>query len=169
MEKDAKAGSLNLTLFPMLLFLLSSISCTPMLIGQAAIQGAKVGAFAVASASAKDHETDLEGSLKAFNTAFRFEDYAKASVFVSPDEKDKFWSEVDRFNGKIRIVEYELRDLQPDEKKNHATAIMYFQYWRTESPILKTVSTTQKWQYSEKDKAWKISDSGFAAFPSSSN
>ncbi len=106
--------------------------------------------------------------MKDFNEAFRFEDYAHASVFVSPDKKEKFWSEVDRFQGKIRLAEYELRDVQLDEKKGHATAILYFQYWRPESPILKTVSFTQKWQYSEKDKAWRISDSGFEAFPSSS-
>ncbi|MGO9691270.1 MAG: hypothetical protein ACLP2X_22445 [Syntrophobacteraceae bacterium] len=110
----------------------------------------------------------MKDSVKDFNEAFRFEDYAQASVFVSPDKKEKFWSEVDRFHGKIRLAEYELRDMQLDEKKSHATAILYFQYWRPESPILKTVSFTQKWQYSEKDKAWRISDSGFEAFPSSS-
>jgi hypothetical protein len=165
MEKDEKARSLNLTLFAMLLFLLSSVSCTPLLIGQAAYQG--VGIVAVA-ASMEDSDK-LKDSVKAFNEAFRFEDYEKASVFVSPDKKEKFWSEVDGFNGKIRIAEYELRDMQPDEKKNHATAIVHFQYWRTESLILNTVSITQKWQCSEKDKAWRVSDSGFAAFFSNSH
>ena len=42
-----------------------------------------------------DH--DAKGSVKAFNEAFRSEDYSQASVFVSPDKKEKFWSEVDRF------------------------------------------------------------------------
>jgi hypothetical protein len=42
------------------------------------------------------------------------------------------------------------------------------QYWRPESMIIKTVSFTQKWQYSEKDKTWRVSDSGFEAFPSNS-
>ena len=170
MGKDEKAGSLILTLFAMLLFLLSAVSCAPILAGEAASQGTLlvVGVAAASSASTEDHDKNLKGSVKAFNEAFRIEDYAQASVFVSPDKKEKFWSEVDRFQGKIRITEYELRDMQLDEKKNHATAIMYFQYWRIESPILETVSFTQKWQYSEKDKTWGVSDTGFEAFPSNS-
>ena len=169
MEKDEKVSSLILTLFAMLLILLSTVSCAYIMAGQAASQGALLVATAAASASAEDHDKNLKDSVKAFNEAFRFEDYAQAYVFVSPDKKEKFWSEVDRFQGKIRLAEYDLRDMQLDEKKNHATAILYFQYWRPESPILKTVSFTQKWQYSEKDKKWRVSDSGFEAFPSNSH
>ncbi len=168
MGKDEKAGSLILTLFAMLLILLSTVSCAYMIAGEAAVQGAVVVATAAASASAEDHDKNLKASVKAFNDAFRSEGYTQASAFVGPDKKEKFWSEVDRFQGKIRIAEYELRDMQLDEKQNHATAILYFQYWRPESPILKTVSLTQTWQYSEKVKTWRVTDSGFEAFPSNS-
>ena len=167
MEKDEKAGSLILTLFAMLLILLSTVSCAYMMAGEAASQGALLVATAAASASA-EHPDKLKDSVNAYNEAFRSEDYAQASVFVGPDKREKFWSEVDRFQGKIRLAEYELRDMQLDEKKSHATAILYFQYWRPESPIVKTVSFTQKWQYSEKDKTWRVSDSGFEAFPPNS-
>jgi hypothetical protein len=166
MGKDEKTGRLNFALFAMLLFLLPSVSCAPFLLGPAAIEGAKIVTFGVACALTEDQAKDLDGSVKAFNTAFRFEDYTKASVFVSSDDREKYWSEVDRLNGRIRIAEYELKEMQPDEKKNHATAIVHFQYWLTESPTLKTVSIAQKWQYSKEDKAWRVSDSGFAAFPS---
>ncbi len=169
MGKDEKASSLILTPFAMLLFLLSAVSCAPMLMGQAACDVAQTGTLLVAdAASPKDPDKNLKDSMRAFNDAFRVGDYAQARVFVSPDKKEKFWSEVDRVQGKIRIAEYELRDLQLDEKKNHAAAILHFQYWRTESPSLKAVSFTQKWQYSEKDKTWRVSDSGFEAFPSNS-
>jgi hypothetical protein len=168
MEKYEKAGSLILTLFAMLSILLSTVSCVYMMAGQAASQGALVVATAAASASTEDHDKNLKDSVQAFNEAFKFEDYAQAAVFVSPDKKEKFWSEVDRFQGKIRLAEYELRDMQVDKKNNYATAILYFQYWRPEAPIVKTVSFTQKWQYSKKDKTWRVSDSGFEAFPSNS-
>ena len=171
MGKDEKAGSLILTFFAMLLILLSTVSCASLFLGEAASESASVvvGVAAVSSASTGEHDKNLKGSVKAFNEAFRSEDYAQASVFVSPDKKEKFWSEVDRFQGKIRLAEYELRDVQLDEKKSHAAAILSFQYWRPESPSVKTVSFTQKWQYSEKDKAWRVSDSGFEAFPSNSH
>ena len=153
----------------MLLFLLSAVACAPMLINEAATDGAAVLTAAVASsASPKDPDKNLKESVQAFNEAFRFEDYTQAVVSVSPDKKEKFWSEADRFKGRIRIADYELRDVQLDEKKNHATAILYFQYWRPESPTLKAVSCTQKWQYFEKDKTWRVSDWGFEAIPSNS-
>ncbi|MGA2224904.1 MAG: hypothetical protein ABSH41_10720 [Syntrophobacteraceae bacterium] len=97
MEKDEKASSLILTLFAMLLILLSTVSCAYMMAGQAASQGAILVASAAASASTEDHDKNLKDSVKDFNEAFRFEDYAQASAFVSPDKKEKFWSEVDRF------------------------------------------------------------------------
>jgi hypothetical protein len=167
MKKDEKAGSRILSLFATLSILLSTVSCAYIMAGQAAYQGALLAATVAASASAEEHDKNLKATVEAFNGAFKFEDYKQASVFVSPDKKEEFWSDVDRFQGKIRITEYELRDMQLDEKNNKATAIFSSQYWRTESPILKTVSFTQKWQYSEKDKTWRVSDSGFEAFPSS--
>ncbi|MHC1726241.1 MAG: hypothetical protein AB9866_09575 [Syntrophobacteraceae bacterium] len=133
MEKDEKTSSLILTLFAMLLILLSTDSCAYIMAGQAAYQGAIIVAT-------EDYDKNLKDSVEAFNGAFRFENYRQASVFVSPDKKEEFWTEVDRFQGKIRITEYELRDMQLDEKKHFATAILYSQYWRPESPILKTVS-----------------------------
>lgn len=168
MEKDGKTSSLILALFAMVLILLSTASCAYVIAGQAACQGALVVATMAASASSEDHDKNLKDSVEAFNGAFRSEDYKQASVFVSPDKKEKFWSEVDRFQGKIRIADYELRDMQLDEKKKSATAIFCSQYWRAESPTLKTVSFKQNWQYSEKDKTWRVSDSGFEAFPSNS-
>ena len=169
MEKDKKACSRNLARFAMLLFLLSSVSCTPLVAGQAAYEGSMIVVAAASSGSTEDQYKNLKGSLRAFNEAFKFEDYAKASVFVSPDKKENFWNEADRFKGKIRLAEYEFRDMQLDEKKKRAKATVYFEYWRTESPVLETVSFTQKWQYSEKDKSWRVSDSGFEAFPSNSD
>jgi hypothetical protein len=168
MGKDEKTGSQILTLFAMLLFLLPAVSCTPMLAGQAAYQGTVAVATAAASASTEDPDKKLKDALNSFNEAFKFEDYKQASAFVTPDKKVEFWSEVDRFQGKIRLTEYELRDLQLDEKKDHATAILNVQYWRTESPVLKTVTFSQKWQYTAKDKTWRVSDIGFEAFLSNS-
>jgi len=169
MEKGERTGSPNLTLLAILLSLLSAASCAPMLAGEAAYQGAVVTVAAASSASTEEHDKHLKRSVSAFNDAFRFEDYLQASVFISPDKKENFWSEADRFKGKIRIADYELRDVQVDEKNNYAIAILNLQYWRPESPALKTVSCTQKWEYSKKDKAWTVSHSGFEVIPSNTH
>lgn len=169
MEKGEKGCLLKISLLGIiLLFFLSTVSCTPILIGQAAGEGALVVGAAASSESGKDPNENLKSSINGFNEAFQFEDYSQALAFVIPDKRKNFWSEADRFKGRIQIAKYELRDLELDRNKNHATALMYCEYWRPECPIVKTVSFKQKWQYSKNDKGWKVSVTGFGAFPSNS-
>ena len=79
------------------------------------------------------------------------------------DKKEHFWAEVDRFKGKIRITDYNLREVEQKDKSASANAILYFQFWRLESPTLQAVTFTQKWSFDQKEKQWKVSDSGFRA------
>jgi hypothetical protein len=146
MEKTGKPGPMILTLPLVLFFALIVASCASTGEGQE-----------------KKEERLLRASVEAFNGAFRWEEYAQASVFVPPDKREAFWAEVDKFKGKIRITDYELRDVELKDKGVWAIAILRFQYWRLESPILKSVSFTQRWYFTEKDKLWRVSDSGFGA------
>src|SRR5208337_3919813 len=65
----------------------------------------------------------LNASIEAYNTAFRWEDYTAAAVFVPADKKEQFWTEVDRFKGKIRIVDYQVREVTQADKGHRGTAI----------------------------------------------
>ncbi len=122
-----------------------------------------LAACASTGSSEKTKSETLTASVEAFNGAFKWEDYAAAATFASRGKKEEFWAEVDRFKGKIRIVEYTVRELEHEEKSCSATAVLYFQYWRTDSPTVQTVTFNQKWYYIEKDKQWKVLDSGFGA------
>ena len=128
---------------------------------------ALIVASCASSGSQDKKDKTLEGSLKfavdAFNSAFRWEDYTGAAAFVPKDKKEQFWAEVDKFKGKIRITDFNLREVELKDKNTSADAIMSFQFWHLESPTLKTVTLTQKWHYDEKDKHWKLNDSGFGA------
>jgi hypothetical protein len=110
----------------------------------------------------KQRET-LKDSVEAFNSSFRWEDYKSASVFVNPDQKELFWTEVDKFKRKIHLVEFQIREITWNEKAPVATAILFFQYYRTDAPILKSVSFSQKWYFSEKEKSWRLGQSGYQA------
>jgi len=111
----------------------------------------------------KKLETSLKLSIDAFNCAFKSEDYAEAAAFVPADQKEHFWAEVDRFKGRIRITDYNLREVQLTDKSTSANPIMYFQFYRLDSATLQTVTFTQKWHFDQRDKRWKVSDSGFGA------
>jgi len=114
------------------------------------------------SGDEKDKEA-LKASIEAFNQAFRWEDYNSASVFVPSGGKMRFWQEVDLFKGKIKIIDYQIRDIDHIEKSGVATAILHFQYYRPEVSTLQKVSFSQKWLFSEKDKGWILGQSGFEA------
>ena len=145
MTQSAKTGPIRLRL-PFILFLaLIVASC------------ASIGS------QDKKHEDSLKLSVDAFNTAFRCEEYTEAAFYVPADKKEHFWAEADRFKGKIRITDFNLREVELKDKSTSANPILYFQFWRLESPILKTVTLTQKWYFDQKDKRWKVSDSGFGA------
>ena len=118
-----------------------------------------------ASSGSQDKKlvTSLKLSVDAFNDAFRSEEYTEAAAFVPADKKEYFWAEVDRFKGKIRITDYNLREVQHTDKSTSANPIMYFQFYRLDSAALQTVTFTQKWYFDQKDKGWKVSDSGFGA------
>lgn len=117
--------------------------------------------------SDKKKAENFKAAVDAFNTSFRWEDFKTASAFIVPEKKEKYWTAVDLFKGKIRLFDFQIRETYLDEQNLTGTAIIYFQYYRTDAPNLKTVNFTQKWAYSEKDKLWKVTKSGFQAFTDS--
>ncbi len=105
----------------------------------------------------------LKSSVEAFNAAFKWEEYTTAADFLPHEKKAEFWKEVDQFKGKLRITDIEVRDVEVATKGTSGVAILHFQYWRPEAPVLKEATITQRWYYTDKDKLWRVSDSGFEA------
>jgi hypothetical protein len=103
----------------------------------------------------------LKASVEAYNNAIRWEDYTTAAEFVPAGKKEQFWTEADRFKGKIRIVDFQVREVTPEEKGHRGTAIIYLQYWRLASPTVVSLTISQKWFFIDKEKCWKVADSGF--------
>lgn len=125
-----------------------------------ALMAASCGSY---ESQEKKQEELFRASVDAFNSAFRWEDYAQAAVYVSPDKKEQFWEQADKFKGKIRLTDYELREVELQDKGTRGRAILRFQYWRLDSPTLQSITFTQKWYYIPKDKRWRVSDSGYGA------
>ena len=106
---------------------------------------------------------NLSASVDAFNRAFKWEDYTAAVLFISPLNKMQFWQEVDVFKGKIRIIDIQIRDIDYIEDSPSAFITLYAQFYRPNAPTLQTVTFSQKWQFSEKEKAWLVKERGFEA------
>jgi hypothetical protein len=110
--------------------------------------------------SHKDQDT-LQQCVEAFNRAFKWEDYNGAAVWVDRGRREQFWREVDNFKKKIKIVDFQIREIQYQEKAPTGTAIISFQYWRPDAPTLQTATISQKWFFSPAEKAWQVGQSGY--------
>lgn len=113
--------------------------------------------------SEKKEKEAFAAAVEAFNHAFRWEDYDAAAVWIDPARKLKFWTEVDKFKGRIRIIDYKIRDIDFGEEKPVSTAVLYFQYYRIDSPTIETVTLSQKWRFVEEEKHWQLEQSGYGA------
>jgi hypothetical protein len=108
-------------------------------------------------------EKGLRESVDAFNFAFRWEEYSAAAAFLPTSRKADFWCLVDTFKGRLRIVDYEVREIELLKGIPRGTAIVAYQYYLSASPILEKATFTQKWYYTEQDKMWRVERSGFDA------
>jgi hypothetical protein len=108
----------------------------------------------------KEGSEVLKEAVDAFNTAFRWEEYKSASIWVEPDKKEQFWKLADAFKGKVRIIDLNIREIIVSKDGLTGAAILYFQYYRTDSPVVKTTTLTQKWATRPKEKMWYVTYSG---------
>jgi hypothetical protein len=107
----------------------------------------------------KSYET-LQSAVEAFNGAVKWEEYSTAAAFLPVGQKEQFWAIADRLKGKVRIVEFQVRELEQVDKKLSGVVTLSCQYWRTDMPTLQTVCLCQKWYYIEKEKTWKVQENG---------
>jgi hypothetical protein len=95
-------------------------------------------------------------AIDQFHSAVRWEAYDRALRFVSPPLVDDFYLLTDILQDKVRIMEYEVRNLSFDEKGEAATATVFFKLYRQNSPQLQTRTIREKWAYADKEKTWQI-------------
>ena len=153
MKRTTRTGSPTLRLLAIFLFALITLSC--------------------ASAAHKEEETrqSLKVAVEAFDGDIRWQDFQSAAAFVPKGQKERYWTEMDAMKEEIRLTDFELRDIEYSDHDQSARVIVHFQYWRMDSPILKSVILTQTWRYqcelkkTKEHKArkamWQVSDTGF--------
>ncbi len=108
-------------------------------------------------------EKGLKESVDAFNFAFRWEEYTNASAFLPASRKADYWCLVDTFKGRLRIVDFEIREIEHQKGSLKGTAIVSYQYYLSAAPTLEKATFTQSWYFTEADKTWKVEKSGFDA------
>jgi hypothetical protein len=95
-------------------------------------------------------------SVDQFHNALRWEAYDTALVFVSPPLVDDFWQLADILQGKIRIMEYEVRQPVMDPISGSGSVTVHFKLYHQDGPRLQTRTVREKWVYLPKEKIWQI-------------
>lgn len=113
------------------------------------------GSFAKYSTSARVKQ--LHEAVTDFNKYIRWQEWERASDFVTPDDRSEFKSKLQEFEEELRITDYEIRDtdVQEPESKFAETVVLY-RYYLLPSITEKKVRTTQDWVWSETENRWVV-------------
>jgi hypothetical protein len=113
-------------------------------------------ACAVFGGGVKQDEEGLQKSVEAFNAAVRWNDFKGATAFLPIPARERFWNLVDQMEAKVRIMEFEIREVMQDKLLPTGTVFIRFRYYRTNDPHVLMKTVQQKWRYEEKDKTWLV-------------
>ena len=117
----------------------------------------------ISCASANSQKNSPEGlgsSVRIFSYALRWGDYKAAAIFQPLNQQQRYWDLMDEFNRKLRIVDYEVRQVNLEPGSTTGIAILNYHYYLTSDPNMRSKNIQQKWSYVEKEKLWKVSEDG---------
>lgn len=98
----------------------------------------------------------LAAAAVQFNNALRWNDGQEAAVWIPQALRGDYWTQMDAMQKKIRLMEYEIRDVVNDEATGSGTVIVHCKYYKMDNPTVKDVMLRQTWLYEEKTKSWKV-------------
>jgi hypothetical protein len=120
-----------------------------------------IPSFACSTLTGREANKDnFTSAVEAFNTALRWGDYKLAAAFVAADEQELFWRYSDLMEGRIRITNYDIRQLVWDGTDGPIPVFVKYQYFFMHDPHLQNRTIRQQWLYSEQAKGWQVTQSG---------
>jgi hypothetical protein len=108
--------------------------------------------------SKKDEKTLLV-AVDAFNTSVRWGDAKDASVWVIPQLHDYFWTLTDELHARIRIMDFEVRQvssISASDMEPTSEVILRYRFYHTDDPHLQSQTIHERWRYFEKEKGWQL-------------
>lgn len=112
----------------------------------------------------KNDEKSLLIAVQGFLKAMKWEEYKIASVWVAPSAKEDFWKNIDRFQGKLHLLDYEIRDIGFQNPNPTKTVLLRCRYYSTSDPELRTKTLHQKWVFSVSPEGWQVLEPDLGGF-----
>ena len=86
-----------------------------------------------------------------------------ASAFVPPDLQEQFWQLADIMEKRMRLTDYDIRNVSMAKNGDSFPVIIRFHYYVTNDPHLQTKTVRQQWFFSQETENWMITQSGLEA------
>jgi hypothetical protein len=115
-----------------------------------------VGMSCSALSNSHNNLKDFGFAVDQFHNAMRWETYDTALLFVSPALADDYYRLTDVLQGKIRIMEYEIRNPLYDPRDRTGSVTVHFKLYHCDGPRLQTKTVQEKWVYMDKENRWQI-------------
>lgn len=111
------------------------------------------GALLLSGCSATpDRQTLLDDTLRAYERALRWGDFATAAAFAPPGART---TDFKRF-AHIRVTEYNEVGGQLSADGNHLRQVVKLSYYDTDYMVEKSLVDRQQWEYDAKAARWYI-------------
>jgi hypothetical protein len=98
----------------------------------------------------------LLAAVESFNSLLRWEDYRLASSWIPQNDKEMYWGIADLFQGRLRIMEYQIRDISVAPDGASGSVFLSFRFYFTNDPNLLSRTIHQKWVFSDEKQSWVV-------------
>lgn len=104
----------------------------------------------------KCNSENLGQSVEKFLMALRWEEYKVASQFIPLPSRRQFWDDMDLFQRRVRLMDFEVRDVSLRQSTMSADVILQCRFYHTDDPQLHTRTIQREWRYMNNEKVWLI-------------
>jgi len=104
----------------------------------------------------KDNQEGLLLSVDRFNKDLRWEDYKSAATSIAPSAKKEFWDQVDWLQGRVRIIDYQVVEVDMGDGGGSGTVALRYRFFPKNNPQPQTRTLHQQWVFSKKTGAWEV-------------
>ena len=102
----------------------------------------------------KSNEKGLLLAAERFSQDLHWEDYKSALTSIAPAARGEFMDLVERLQGRVRIVGYQIMDVGTSGLSGNVT--LRYRFYQKQNPQLQTRTLHQLWLFSEKDGVWQV-------------
>jgi len=100
-------------------------------------------------------QTKFERTSRAYEKAIRWSDFETASHFIKDTTAEKKSPDIKKLKH-FKVINYEIKETSLLKQQSRVLQIAEISYYRDDSPVVKTMTNHQLWEYDATLKNWYL-------------